>query len=118
MMGVRAFIYFEAATTLALVVGLAAVNILRPGEGIHLAAAPMTEGATKAAETKMSFGGFVEHLLPTNIADAIVRGDVLQIVIFATLLGFALLSIGEKASLSSLSANRSPRRCSSSPATS
>jgi proton glutamate symport protein len=40
--------------------------------------------------------GFIEHLLPTNIADAIVRGDVLQIVIFATLLGFSLLPIGEK----------------------
>lgn len=96
MMGVRAFVYFEVATTLALVVGLAVVNILKPGAGIQLAAAPLSEGAAKAAATKMSFEGFVEHLLPHNIADAIVRGDVLQIVIFATLLGFALLSIGEK----------------------
>jgi proton glutamate symport protein len=97
LMGVRAFVYFEAATTLALVVGLAVVNALKPGEGIHLTGQQMSEGAVKAAQTKMSFAGFVEHLLPTNIADAIVRGDVLQIVIFATLLGFALLSIGEKA---------------------
>ncbi len=96
-MGVRAFLYFEFATTLALVVGLLAVNIFRPGDGINLVAAPLSDSAAKAASTKMTFGGFVEHLLPTNIIDAIARGDVLQIVIFATLLGFALLSIGEKA---------------------
>jgi proton glutamate symport protein len=98
MMGVRAFIYFEVATTLALGVGLAVVNIVKPGQGIQLAAAqPLGDAATKAAATKLTFEGFIEHLLPHNIADAIVRGDVLQIVIFATLLGFALLSIGEKA---------------------
>ncbi len=95
-MGVRAFIYFEVATTLALGVGLTVVNVLKPGAGITLAGLSLSESAQKAAQTKMSLAGFVEHLLPTNLADAIVRGDVLQIVIFATLLGFALLSIGEK----------------------
>ncbi|MGK5083838.1 cation:dicarboxylase symporter family transporter [Bdellovibrionota bacterium FG-1] len=97
IMGVRALIYFEAATTLALVVGLGVVNTLKPGAGIHLGTSALSEGAAKAAQTKMTFAGFIEHLLPHNIADAVVRGDVLQIVIFATLLGFSLLSIGEKA---------------------
>jgi proton glutamate symport protein len=97
LMGVRAFIYFEAATTLALVVGLAAVNILRPGDGVHLTGAHLSDAAQQATQTHLTFGGFVEHLLPTNIIDAIARGDVLQIVVFATILGFSLLAIGEKA---------------------
>src|SRR4051812_48153395 len=58
-MGVRAFIYFESATTLALVVGLLAVNTLKPGAGIHLDHSALPEAAAKAAETKMSFAGFV-----------------------------------------------------------
>lgn len=96
MMGVRAFIYFEVVTTLALAVGLLMVNLLQPGVGLNIGgAAP--ESAVKAAQTQMTFGGFVEHLLPTNIADAIVRGDVLQIVIFSTIFAFATLAVGPKA---------------------
>lgn len=95
-MGAKAFIYFEVATTAALFVGLGVVNWLRPGDGVQLAGATLSETAAKATKTQMSLGGFIEHLLPHNIADAIVRGDVLQIVMFATLLGFALLSIGER----------------------
>ncbi len=95
LMGIRSFIYFEVATTLALVVGLLAVNLARPGDGLQIGTG-IADSVSKAAETKMTWGGFVEHLLPTNIVDAIARGDVLQIVIFATLLGFAVLSIGER----------------------
>ena len=72
------------------------VNTLKPGVGVQLSGATLPEAAAKAAQAHMSFGGFIEHLLPTNIIDAIARGDVLQIVIFAMILGFSLLSIGEK----------------------
>lgn len=96
LMGFRAFLYFEFATTLALVIGLFVVNWLKPGAGLQIGGS-LSDAAAKAAQTKMSFGGFIEHLLPTNIVDAIARGDVLQIVIFSTLIGFAVLSIGEKA---------------------
>lgn len=96
MMGMRAFIYFEIATTFALMIGLFVVNWLKPGAGIQIGGS-LSDVAAKAAQTKMSLGGFIEHLLPTNIVDAIARGDVLQIVIFATLFGFAVLAIGEKA---------------------
>lgn len=95
-MGLRAFVYFEVVTTLALVVGLAAVNILKPGAGLNIGGA-VPEAAVKAATSKMSFGGFIEHLLPTNIIDAIARGDVLQIVIWSTIFAFAVLALGEKA---------------------
>lgn len=94
-MGIRALIYFEVVTTLALAVGLLMVNLLQPGAGIHIAAT--TTEAVKTATAKMSFGGFIEHLLPPNIVDAIMRGDVLQIVIFSTIFAMAVLSVGEKA---------------------
>ncbi len=95
-MGVRAFIYFEVVTTAALVVGLVAVNLFRPGDGLTLGHT-LNDKVQAAAQTKMSFGSFVEHLLPHNFADAVVRGDVLQIVIFSTLFGFATLSLGSRA---------------------
>lgn len=93
--GLKAIIWFEIATTVALIVGLAAVNILKPGVGLNIGNT-VTDSVTKASQTKMTVSGFLEHLLPTNIADAIVRGDVLQIVIFSTLFGIALLLVGEK----------------------
>ena len=96
LMGARALIYFEVVTTLALGVGLAAVNLLQPGAGLHIGGT-VPEAAMKAAATKMSFGGFIEHLLPTNIADAVVRGDVLQIVILSTIFAFSVLAVGERA---------------------
>jgi len=95
--GVRALIYFEIATTLALGVGLLMVNVLRPGDGLSLGH-QVAEVVNKAQENKLSFQGFVEHLLPTNFAEAIVKGDVLQIVLFSTLFGIAVLLGGEKAS--------------------
>jgi proton glutamate symport protein len=93
--GLKALLYFELATTLALVVGLALVNVLKPGLGISLGAAAPAD--LPGVQTKLSFGIFIEHLLPTNIAEAVVHGDVLQIVIFSTLFGIALLLSGEKA---------------------
>ncbi|MFZ9595118.1 MAG: dicarboxylate/amino acid:cation symporter [Bdellovibrionia bacterium] len=94
-MGLRAFIYFEVATTLALACGLFVVNWLRPGDGLSIGA-HVPEAVVQAAASKITFGGFIEHLLPSNIADAIVRGDVLQIVVFSTLFAFSVLAIGKK----------------------
>lgn len=96
LMGLRTFVYFEVITTLALGVGLLVVNVLKPGVGIHLGI--VKDDSLASYHTKIiSFSGFVEHLLPANFADAIVRGDVLQIVLFSTLFALAVLAIGEKA---------------------
>ena len=91
-MGLRAIIWFEIATTIALAVGLAAVNLLGPGVGLRL---PLG-AAVEATKDRVSAGGFLEHLLPHNIADAVVRGDVLQIVIFSTLFGLGVLAVGAR----------------------
>jgi proton glutamate symport protein len=95
-MGLRAFIYFEVVTTLALVIGLVVANALQPGAGLSVGAA-IPDAVSKLSSTHVTLGGFIEHLLPSNIADAVVRGDVLQIVLFSTVFGLAVLSLGEKA---------------------
>lgn len=94
--GLRAIIYFEIATTVALFIGLGFVNWFKPGQGLSVLGQHVSDTVAKAEQTKLTFAGFVEHLLPTNFADAIVRGDVLQIVLFSTIFGIAVLMAGEK----------------------
>ena len=91
-MGLRAIIYFEVVTTLALVIGLLAVNIIKPGVGVPLPAATATDLAT-AAQT---WDQLLLHIVPTSIFDAMARGDVLQIVVFSMLFAIALGMVGEK----------------------
>jgi proton glutamate symport protein len=95
VMGFRTFIYFEVITTLALALGLLVVNILEPGTGVQLGA--VKSDISSFSTAKITFSGFIGHLLPPNFADAMVRGDVLQIVMFSTLFGFGVLAVGEKA---------------------
>lgn len=94
-LGIRAIIWFEVATTLALAIGLVFVNVLRPGDGLSIGH-NIDPAVMEAAQNKMSFAGFIEHLLPTNFVEAIVKGDVLQIVIFSAIFGIAVLMAGEK----------------------
>jgi proton glutamate symport protein len=94
-LGFRAIVWFEVATTLALVLGLLFVNVLRPGDGLSIGHG-VDPAIMEAAQNKMSFAGFIEHLLPSNFAEAVVKGDVLQIVIFSVIFGIAVLLAGEK----------------------
>ncbi len=93
--GFRAIVYFEIATTLALAIGLLFVNLFRPGDGLNIEH-NIPESVTAAAQAKLSFGGFVEHLLPHNFAEAVVNGDVLQIVLFSSIFGIAVMLAGPK----------------------
>ena len=95
--GLKALVYFEIVTTFALVIGLAAVNLTKPGVGVVLPpphAGPA--GAIEAAKPQ-SFGDLVTHLAPASIIKAMADGDVLQIVVFSVLFALAVTSIGEKA---------------------
>ena len=91
-MGLRAIIYFEVVTTLALVIGLLAVNIIKPGVGVPLPASAAPDLAT-AAQT---WDQLLLHIVPTSIFDAMARGDVLQIVVFSMIFAIALGMLGEK----------------------
>lgn len=91
--GGKAILYFEVVTTIALFIGLAAVNIVKPGVGVQLAkgAAP---GLPQSTST---FSQIIEHVFPTSIIDAMAHGDVLQIVVFAFIFGAACAAVGTKA---------------------
>jgi proton glutamate symport protein len=91
-MGLRAIIYFEVVTTLALVIGLVAVNLARPGEGVVLP----TSGAPAAIAQPQTWDQVLLHVFPESVIDAMARGDVLQIVVFSMLFAIALGMIGER----------------------
>ena len=91
--GGKAILYFEIVTTVALFIGLAAVNLVQPGVGIQL-----QKGAAPAvAQTTTGLSQILEHVFPVSIIDAMARGEVLQIVVFAFLFGAACVSVGVKA---------------------
>jgi proton glutamate symport protein len=90
--GLKAVVYFETVTTLALFLGLGAVNLVRPGAGVAIAQTA-AEAALPAAQT----GFKLENVVPTSIFDALARNDALQIVVFAFLFGAACAAIGAKA---------------------
>jgi len=98
--GIKAIIYFEIVTTLALIIGLFVINILKPGAGMNIDPSSLD---TKSVETYVAqsksynLQDFLLHIIPENIVNALSNGDLLQILFFAVLFGFALSGIGEKA---------------------
>jgi len=91
--GVKAMVYFEVLTTIALFLGLGAVNLTQPGVGIVL---PSSDAAG-IAKASPSLAGTLDHTFPQSVIDAMARGDVLQIVVFAFIFGAACASVGLKA---------------------
>src|ERR1700738_4316866 len=83
--GLKAILYFEAATTIALFLGLGAVNLVRPGEGLHIERSATPAANVPKADT--SLGAVLEHTFPASVVDAMAKGEVLQIVVFAFIFG-------------------------------
>jgi proton glutamate symport protein len=95
-MGIKALIYFEIITTLALFIGLAVVNLTKPGVGITLAA-PNAELVHKITENHpRTLIETLVHIFPSSIIDSLARGDIIQIVAFAVLFAMAVSAVGEK----------------------
>jgi len=90
-LALKSIIYFEIVTTLALVIGLVAVNVMRPGVGISLPAP--AAGAEKITATKVTFAGIIEHIVPRSFFEAAAANDVLQVVFFAVLFAVALTQV-------------------------
>jgi proton glutamate symport protein len=90
--GLRAIIYFEVVTTLALLIGLVLVNVVKPGVGVALPGA--VAGQTLAAA--QTWDQIILHAIPTSVIDAMAKGDVLQIVVFSIIFAIALGMLGEK----------------------
>jgi L-cystine uptake protein TcyP (sodium:dicarboxylate symporter family) len=94
---VKALIYFEVITTLALVIGLVVVNVLRPGAGLHINPATFSGAASVKAAKSESLGDFIESLVPTSAVGAFAEGNILQVVVFSVLFGCGVATVGDKA---------------------
>src|SRR6266480_6984838 len=95
-MGVKALVYFEVVTTVALFIGLAVVNLTKPGTGVPLVA-EASQTVEKIGQTHpQTLIETLVHVFPSSVFDSLVRGDILQIVAFAVLFAMAVSAVGEK----------------------
>ena len=99
-MGLKSLVYFEVVTTLALVIGLLAINISQAGVGLSLGAASAQNHLASAATTGTSAGtpawsDFLLHVFPENLAKSVAEGQILQVAVFAVFFGIALATLTE-----------------------
>jgi len=92
-MGIKAIVYFELVTTLALFIGLAAINISKAGAG---AKAPVAATPENLPAQKLTAAETILHIFPENIAKSVAEGEVLQVVVFSILFGIALAMVREE----------------------
>ena len=98
--GLKAILYFEVVTTLALIIGIVVINVIKPGVGMNIDAASLDTKSVEIYITEsksQSVGDFFMHIIPENIVNALSTSNILQVLFFSVLLGFALSKIGEKA---------------------
>lgn len=100
--GIKALLYFEAVTTLALLLGLLVVNVVKPGAGLHvdvrtLDARAVAAYTMPAAEQHASgVSGFLLNIIPTSIGDMFVTGNMLQVIFFSVLFGLGLAALPDR----------------------
>jgi aerobic C4-dicarboxylate transport protein len=98
--GALALLYFEVVSTISLIVGLIIVNVVQPGAGMNVDVSQLNATAVetyaKAAE-QQSVVDFLLNVIPSTIFDAFAKGDILQVLLFSVLFGFALHGVGERA---------------------
>ncbi len=94
--GGKAILYFEIVTTVALFLGLAAVNIIKPGVGRHVEPSSAAAPAIPVLKQPPTVGEILEHTFPASIIDAMAKGEVLQLVVFCFIFGAACTAIGDK----------------------
>jgi aerobic C4-dicarboxylate transport protein len=97
--GIKALIYFEVVSTLALVIGLVVINVLKPGEGMNIDPATLD---TKSLESYTSVAkqhdavSFFLNIIPTSVVDAFAGGNMLQVILFSVLFGLALAQLKDR----------------------
>jgi proton glutamate symport protein len=94
-MGIKSLIYFEVVTTIALVIGLVAINLSHAGVGLSLpAATAASEGLTTPPPAHWQ--DFLLHMFPENLAKSVAEGQILQVAVFAVIFGIALATLSEE----------------------
>ncbi|MBL8268565.1 MAG: dicarboxylate/amino acid:cation symporter [Steroidobacter sp.] len=100
--GGLALLYFEVVSTVALIVGLVIVNLVRPGDGMHVDASTLDAAAVSqyAGPGKMqSTTEFLLNIIPVSVVDAFAKNEILQVLLFGLLFGFALQRLGGREAL-------------------
>jgi aerobic C4-dicarboxylate transport protein len=93
--GVKALVYFELVTTIALIIGLVVANLVKPGVGIAQENIPPADISKYSADAAaMNWGDFISHIVPPNIVDAFAKGDIIQVLFFAILFSVGLKQLG------------------------
>ncbi|MEG6585304.1 dicarboxylate/amino acid:cation symporter [Dendrosporobacter sp. 1207_IL3150] len=97
--GGKALLYFELVSTVALIIGLLVVNFVKPGVGMNADISTLDTKAV-AAYTKVASNqstvDFLLNIIPNTVVDAFAKGDILQVLLFSIMFGFALSAMGEK----------------------
>ncbi|MBJ6726480.1 dicarboxylate/amino acid:cation symporter [Geomesophilobacter sediminis] len=98
--GAKALLYFEVVSSVALAIGLAVVTFLQPGVGFNADVTKIdTKGIaaiTTQAKSAHSTVDFIMNIIPSSVVDAFAKGDILQVLLFAIMFGFALSALGER----------------------
>jgi len=100
--GGLALLYFEVVSSIALIVGLTIVNTVQPGVGMHIDAASLDTKSVSAYTGPGKMGGTVDFLLniiPNTVVDAFAKGEILQVLLFSVMFGFALQRFGGRGTL-------------------
>jgi aerobic C4-dicarboxylate transport protein len=95
--GLRALIYFEVVSTVALVIGMVFVNLMQPGASVHADPAqldPKAVASFTSSASHLTTTDFLMNIIPNTIVDAFAKGDILQVLFFSVLFGTALLKMG------------------------
>lgn len=98
--GFKTIVYFEIATTIALILGLVMANVLKPGAGFNIDVSTMSMAAVEQMQNtqgSMSLAQMLVHSVPVSIVEAMANGDLLQIVVFAIFFALAVCAVGQKA---------------------
>jgi aerobic C4-dicarboxylate transport protein len=96
--GAKGLIYFEVVTTLALIIGLAIANLVKPGKGIPAEKIPAADISKYTEAPGMDWGEFISHIVPQNIVEAFAKGDIVQVLFFGILFGIGLKRLAGKGS--------------------
>jgi aerobic C4-dicarboxylate transport protein len=97
--GALALLYFEVVSTISLIIGLVVVNVVKPGAGMNIDPATLDVDAVKQythSESMQGITSFLLNIIPTSVFDAFAKGDILQVLLFSVLFGFALHAFGRE----------------------
>ena len=97
--GIRALLYFEMVSTMALLIGMIVVNVVQPGAGLSIAPSAVDVNAVAtytSASKNLSTVDFILNVIPNTVVDAFAKGEILQVLLFSVLVGLSALSLGKR----------------------